>query len=132
MERAIEAAWQFCRSEDFDVPFSTAIGLVRARCSGVDPAQIRAGFDRRFGRRSTSTSSAVFRDAKFEATAVEVLLVVRGSLPLVFALNLSGDLSLGLAGSSGGDEGGLGLVSSEHQSFLGGHHLGSRLKGRWV
>jgi len=48
VERAIEAAWQFCSREDFDVPFATAVELVRAHCAGVTAAQVRIGFERRF------------------------------------------------------------------------------------
>jgi hypothetical protein len=61
VERAIEAAWQWFVSnrDETDIPFATIVAFVRARCSGVDPAQIRAGFERRFGRRSSPTSSAV-------------------------------------------------------------------------
>jgi hypothetical protein len=51
VERAIEAAWQFCGNEDFDVPFSTAVELAQARCPQVTALQVRAGFEKRFARR---------------------------------------------------------------------------------
>jgi len=60
IETAIQHAWVwFRRDMDSDVPFSAVVAFVRARCPGVNPECIRAGFDRRFARRSTSTSSAV-------------------------------------------------------------------------
>jgi len=47
-EAAIQAAWiWFRRNRDVDVPFSAIVALVRARCPGVDPMRIQAGFERR-------------------------------------------------------------------------------------
>jgi hypothetical protein len=53
-EAAIQAAWVFfCRNRDaMDIPFAAVVMMVQARCPGVDPARVRAGFEKRFGRRS--------------------------------------------------------------------------------
>ena len=54
VEQAIQAAWiWYCRNRDAaDIPFAAVVARVRARCPGVKPECIRAGFERRF-RRST-------------------------------------------------------------------------------
>src|SRR5262245_39889656 len=54
---AIQAAWNFLWQKDGDLPFAAIVAFVRARCPGVDPAYVRAGFERRFKRRSAPTSS---------------------------------------------------------------------------
>jgi hypothetical protein len=48
VERAIEAAWAWFQSMDQDVAFSAVVAFVRARCPGVDPMCVRAGFEKRF------------------------------------------------------------------------------------
>jgi hypothetical protein len=54
-ETILDAAWSwFCRrNRDMDVAFSEIV----ARCPGVEVTHIRADFDRRFGRRSTTSSA---------------------------------------------------------------------------
>src|SRR5262245_49530730 len=55
-ETVIEKAWiWFKRNKDeIDIPFSAVV----ARCPSIDPMRVQSGFDRRFGRRPSSTSSA--------------------------------------------------------------------------
>src|SRR5262245_40886762 len=59
-EIAIELAWRWLRENmdaNVDVSFVEVVAFVQARCSGVTPARVRAGFERRFkGERRRSAA----------------------------------------------------------------------------
>ena len=63
-EIAIELAWRWLRENmeaGTDISFVEVVAFVGARCSGVTPARVRAGFERRFKgerRRFISPSAA--------------------------------------------------------------------------
>src|SRR5262245_22812216 len=57
-EEAIEAAWKFLWQEEGDLPFAVVVAFARTQCPNVTAADVRAGFEKRFARRSTPTSSA--------------------------------------------------------------------------
>src|SRR5262249_61652958 len=66
-EIAIELAWRWLRENmdaGIDISFVEVVAFVQARCSGVTPARVRAGFEWRFrrarGRRASTARAAPF------------------------------------------------------------------------
>ena len=63
-EIVIELAWRWLRENmeaNVDISFVEVVAFVQARCSGVTPARVRAGFEWRFKgerQRSIATSAA--------------------------------------------------------------------------
>jgi hypothetical protein len=55
-ETILAAAWEWFVRRNEGVEDIAFVDVV-ARCPGVDPMRIRASFDRRFGRRSTTSSA---------------------------------------------------------------------------
>jgi hypothetical protein len=54
IEAAIEAGWRRLWREGGDLSFVEIVTFIRTQYSGVSVAQIRASFDRRFGRRQST------------------------------------------------------------------------------
>jgi hypothetical protein len=48
IESAVQSAWLWFWQKDADVSFAAVVAFARARCANVDPARVRAGFERRF------------------------------------------------------------------------------------
>jgi hypothetical protein len=58
IEAAVEGAWLWFWQKDADVSFADVVSFARARCANVDPACVRAGFEKRRRERRTPAGSA--------------------------------------------------------------------------